>query len=55
MRNLPSALAGQGAEKYFDNLSVTKGSDDFARPANVWKLKAEKIGTYAATTCLVSV
>lgn len=39
----------QFAEKYFDNLSVTKGSDDFARPANVWKLKAEKIGTYADT------
>ena len=39
----------QFAEKYFDNLTVTKGSDDFARPANVWKLKAEKIGTYADT------
>ncbi len=37
----------QFAEKYFTNLSVTKGSDDFARPSNVWKLKAEKIGTYA--------
>ena len=42
----------QFAEKYFDNLSVTKGSDDFARPANVWKLKAEKIGTYADTADL---
>ena len=37
----------QFAEMYFDNLSVTKGTDDFARPANVWKNKAEKIGTYA--------
>ena len=42
----------QFAEKYFDNLSVTKGSDDFARPANVWKLKAEKIGTYTDTADL---
>ena len=39
----------QFAEKYFTNLSVTKGTDDFARPANVWKLKAESIGTYADT------
>ncbi len=37
----------QFAEKYFTSLSVTKGSDDFARPANVWKVKSEKIGTYA--------
>ena len=36
----------QFAEKYFDNLSVKTGSDDFSRPANVWKLKAEEIGTY---------
>ena len=36
----------QFAEKYFDNLTVKTGSDDFARPANVWKLKAEEIGTY---------
>ena len=42
----------QFAEKYFDNLSVTKGSDDFARPANVWKLKSEKIGTYTDTADL---
>ena len=39
----------QFAEKYFDNLSVKTGSDDFARPANVWKLKAEEIGTYTNT------
>ena len=36
----------QFAEKYFDNLTVKTGSDDFSRPANVWKLKAEEIGTY---------
>ena len=39
----------QFAEKYFDNLTVKKGSDDFSRPANVWKLKAEEIGTYTNT------
>ena len=26
---------------------MSDGTDDFARPANVWRLKAEKIGTYA--------
>ena len=36
----------QFAEKYFENLTVKKGSDDFSRPANVWKVKAEEIGTY---------
>ena len=39
----------QFAEKYFDNLTVKTGSDDFSRPANVWKLKAEEIGTYTNT------
>ena len=39
----------QFAEKYFDNLSVKKGSDAFGRPSNVWKLKAEEIGTYTNT------
>ena len=39
----------QFAEKYFDNLTVKTGSDDFARPANVLKLKAEEIGTYTNT------
>ena len=39
----------QFAEKYFDNLSVKTGSDEFERPANVWKLKAEEIGTYTNT------
>ena len=37
----------QFAEKYFDNLTVKTGSDEFERPANVWKLKAEEIGTYS--------
>ena len=39
----------QFAEKYFDNLTVKTGSDEFERPANVWKLKAEEIGTYSNT------
>ena len=39
----------QFAEKYFDNLTVKTGSDEFERPANVWKLKAEEIGTYTNT------
>ena len=39
----------QFAEKYFDNLTVKKGSDDFSRPSNVWKIKAEEIGTYTDT------
>ena len=39
----------QFAEKYFDNLTVKTGSDDFSRPANVWKVKAEEIGTYTHT------
>ena len=39
----------QFAEKYFDNLTVKTGSDDFSRPANVWKVKAEEIGTYTNT------
>ena len=37
----------QFAERYFDDLKLSDGTDDFARPANVWRLKAEKIGTYA--------
>ncbi|MEI3331461.1 MAG: hypothetical protein V8R27_07840 [Oscillospiraceae bacterium] len=39
----------QFAEKYFDDLNCKTGSDDFARPANVWKLKKEEIGTYTNT------
>ncbi len=37
----------QFAEKYFSDLKLSKGTDDFSRPANVWKNKAEEIGTYA--------
>ena len=37
----------QFAERYFDDLKLSDGTDDFARPSNVWRLKAEKIGTYA--------
>ena len=37
----------QFAERYFSDLKLSDGTDDFARPANVWRLKAEKIGTYA--------
>ena len=36
----------QFAERYFGDLKLSGGKDDFARPSNVWRLKAEKIGTY---------
>ena len=40
----------QFAEKYFTDLKLnSKAHDDFARPANQWKVKAEEIGTYAQT------
>ena len=41
----------QFAEKYFPKLKKNLGAaaDDFGRPATVWTLKAEKIGTYANT------
>ena len=41
----------QFAEKYFDKLKKNNGaaSDEFGRPATVWTLKSEKIGTYAET------
>ena len=41
----------QFAEKYFPKLkkNLTAAADDFGRPATVWTLKAEKIGTYANT------
>ena len=42
----------QFAEKYFTDVTVQKGSDDFSRPANVWKIKAEEIGTYTDTADL---
>ncbi len=40
----------QFAEKYFTDLKLNSDAhDDFARPANQWKVKAEEIGTYAQT------
>ena len=40
----------QFAEKYFTDLKLnSKAHDDFMRPANQWKVKAEEIGTYAQT------
>ena len=39
----------QFAEKYFPNLKLSKGTDDFARPANIWYFKGDKVGTYAKT------
>ncbi len=40
----------QFAEQYFSDLKLDDdATDDFARPANEWKLKAEKIGTYTHT------
>ena len=38
----------QFAEKYFSDLKLSaNGADAFNRPANVWKVKAEEVGTYA--------
>ena len=39
----------QFAEEYFPNLTLssTVSTDDFGRPANVWKVKSETVGTYA--------
>ncbi|MFR0770743.1 MAG: hypothetical protein ACLSHO_15175 [Dysosmobacter sp.] len=40
----------QFAEKYFTDLKLNSNAhDDFMRPANQWKVKAEEIGTYAQT------
>ena len=40
----------QFAEKYFTDLKLNSNAhDDFARPANQWKVKAEEIGTYSLT------
>ena len=38
----------QFCERYFADLKKVNGEDDFARPANQWKLKNDVIGTYAA-------
>ena len=37
----------QFAERYFDDLKLSDGTDDFARPANVWRMKSSEVGTYA--------
>ncbi|MBP3509466.1 S-layer homology domain-containing protein [Oscillibacter sp.] len=39
----------QFAEKYFTNLKAVPDTDDFARPATTWKVKAETVGTYTIT------
>ena len=40
----------QFAEKYFTDLKLNSNAhDDFARPANQWKVKADEIGTYSLT------
>ena len=40
----------QFAEKYFTNLKLNNAArDDFYRPSNQWKNKAETIGTYSQT------
>ena len=37
----------QFAEKYFEDLKVTRTTDDFGRPADKWKIKNKEVGTYA--------
>ena len=44
----------QFAERYFSDLKVETGSDDFGRPANVWTLKSDEIGTYPKKSDLVA-
>ena len=44
----------QFAEKYFEDLKLEKGADDFGRPANTWKVKKEEVGTYANISDLVA-
>ena len=39
----------QFAEKYFSDLKLVNGTDAFARPANIWKVKSDEVGTYAKT------
>jgi len=50
-RNIKVDGKVQFAEKYFDKLkkNVSAAEDEFGRPATVWTLKAEEIGTYAKT------
>ena len=44
----------QFAEKYFTDLKLEEGSDDFGRPANTWKVKKDEVGTYANRGDLVA-
>ena len=36
----------QFAEKYFKDLTTKKTTDDFGRPASIWKIKNKEVGTY---------
>ena len=36
----------QFAEKYFTDLTTKKTTDDFGRPASIWKIKNKEVGTY---------
>ncbi len=44
----------QFAEKYFTDLKLEEGSDDFGRPANTWKVKKDEVGTFANRGDLVA-
>ena len=44
----------QFAEKYFTDLKLEDGSDDFGRPANTWKVKKDEVGTFANRSDLVN-
>ena len=39
----------QFAEKYFTDLKGVTTTDEFSRPATMWKVKSEEIGTYTDT------
>ena len=39
----------QFAEKYFTDLKDVATTDEFSRPATMWKVKSEEIGTYTDT------
>ena len=42
-------------ERYFKDLKLDEGSDDFGRPANTWKNKKVEIGTYTNTSDLLEI
>ena len=44
----------QFAEKYFSDLKLDEGHDDFGRPANTWKVKKDEVGTFANRSDLVN-